>query len=316
MITALAGGVGAAKLLEGLARAIPPEDLSVVVNTGDNIEMFGLYIAPDLDITTYSLAGVVNPTMGWGLVHDTFYGLDSLLRFYDTERWFNLGDRDMATHIFRTDLLKQGHSLTETAERIRQAMNVETRILPMSDAHTPTMIETDEGRMHFQEYLVRNRAQPRVLGIEFENVQCAQPTAAVTKAILNAEAIVLCPSNPLISIGPILAVPGVLDLLKQTTAPILAISSIVGAQSLKGPSDRMLEQLGYEVSALQVAKFYAEFLDGFILDAQDAALRPEIETLGLKVFVTNTVMSGAAEKYALALFTMQCVRELQDSNLN
>lgn len=311
MITALAGGVGAAKLLEGIARAIPPQDLTVIANTGDNIEMFGLYIAPDLDIATYSLAGLVNPQMGWGLVNDTFYGLDSLLRFYDHERWFNLGDRDLATHIFRTDMLRQGVSQTETADRIRQVLGVETRILPMSDAHTPTMIETDLGRMHFQEYLVKNRAQPKVLGIQFENIANAQPTAAVAEAILNAETVVICPSNPLISIGPILTVPGMLDLLKQTAAPVLAVSPIVSGQSLKGPSDRMLQQLGYEVSATQVAKFYAEFLDGFILDEQDAALQPDIEALGLKVFVTNTVMSGVAERYALALFTMQCVRELQ-----
>jgi LPPG:FO 2-phospho-L-lactate transferase len=312
MITALAGGVGAAKLLDGLARVMPPQDISVVVNTGDDINMYGLYISPDLDIVTYTLAGLVNPQMGWGFVNDTFYGLDSLVRFYETERWFNLGDRDFATHVFRTDLLRQGYRLTEVASRIRQTLGVETNILPMTDLHTPTMINTDRGEMHFQEYLVKHRAHPEISGIRFDNIEQAQVTPEVTNAIMQAEAIVICPSNPIISIGPILAVPGMRDLLKQTPAPIIAVSSIVGGQSLKGPSDRMMRQANMAVTATEVARLYSDFLDAFILDEQDAALKEEIESLGLKTFVTNTVMSGATEKYALALFTMQAIKDLQN----
>jgi LPPG:FO 2-phospho-L-lactate transferase len=299
-ITALAGGVGASKLLDGLVRVMPPEDLTIVVNTGDDIELFGLYIAPDLDIVTYTLAGVVNPAMGWGLAGDTFHCLEGLLAYTGGERWFNLGDRDLATHLFRTARMRAGQTLSETADHIRRSLGVRSRILPMCDAHTPTTIITPDGDLHFQEYLVKHRAQPRVTGIRFEGIESAKPAPGVAEAILDADAVLLCPSNPLISTGPILAVPGLRDLLKQTAAPIAAVSPVVGGASLKGPTDRMLADLGLEVSATQVAKLFADFLDVFILDRQDAAAAPQIESLGLKVIVTNTVMSGPEEKAALA----------------
>ncbi len=314
MITALAGGVGASKLLEGLARALPPEDLTIIVNTGDDIEMFGLYIAPDLDIVTYTLAGLVNPMMGWGLNSDTFHCLDSLLRFYDSERWFNLGDRDLATHIFRTNLLKQGVPLSEISERIRRTLGVRARILPMTDTHTPTTIITDAGELHFQEYLVKHRAQPIVQGIRFENIEQAQAAPGVLAAIQQSRAVIVCPSNPLISIGPILAVPGVRAALQQIAAKVIAISPVVGGASLKGPTDRMLAQLGHDVSATQIARLYADFLDAFIVDTQDVGAKAEIEALGLPVYVTNTVMSGANEKLALAQVTVQVVEEVTSSN--
>jgi LPPG:FO 2-phospho-L-lactate transferase len=299
-ITALAGGVGASKLLDGLVRVMPPEDLTIVVNTGDDIELFGLYIAPDLDIVTYTLAGVVNPAMGWGLAGDTFHCLEGLLAYTGGERWFNLGDRDLATHLFRTARMRAGQTLSETADHIRRSLGVRSRILPMCDAHTPTTIITPDGDLHFQEYLVKHRAQPRVTGIRFEGIESAKPAPGVAEAILDADAVLLCPSNPLISTGPILAVPGLRDLLKQTAAPIAAVSPVVGGASLKGPTDRMLADLGLEVSATQVAKLFADFLDVFILDRQDAAAAPRIESLGLNVIVTNTVMSGPEEKAALA----------------
>lgn len=314
MITALAGGVGASKLLEGLVGALPPEELTIIVNTGDDIEMFGLYIAPDLDIVTYTLAGLVNPAMGWGVHGDTFACLDSLLQFYGTERWFNLGDRDLATHIFRADLLKQGVPLSEIADRIRRTLGVKSRILPMTDTHTPTTILTDTGELHFQEYLVKHRAQPFVQGIRFEHIATAQPAPGVLTAIQQSRAVIVCPSNPLISIGPILAVPGVRECLQQTQAKVIAISPVVGGASLKGPTDRMLAQLGHAVSATQIAKLYDDFLDVFIIDQQDAALKAELEALGLPVYVTNTVMSGASEKLALAQFTVQVVEEVTSSN--
>ena len=287
-----------------------PEDVSVIVNTGDDIEMFGLYIAPDLDIVTYTLAGVVNPDFGWGINSDTFYCLDLLLRYTEQERWFNLGDRDLATHIFRTQLMRNGKALSEVAEQVRQTLGVKSRILPMTDTHTPTTILTDQGEMHFQEYLIKNRAQPVVKGIRFENIESAKPAPGVAEAILEAEAVVLCPSNPLISIGPILAVPGMRDLLRQTQAKVAVISPVVAGESLKGPTDRMLQHLGLEVSALQIAKLYQDFADLFILDEQDKGLKPEIEALGVKVVVTDTIMRDKEIKRQLAETTLAALAEM------
>jgi LPPG:FO 2-phospho-L-lactate transferase len=307
MITALAGGVGASKFLDGLSRVAPPEEISIIVNTGDDIEMFGLYIAPDLDIVTYTLAGAVNPETGWGLAGDTFNCLEQLLGYTQTERWFNLGDRDLAAHIFRAQQLRQGRSLSEIAERLRTALGVKSRILPMTDTHTPTTIITAEGEMHFQEYLVKRRAQPKVTGIRFEYIESAKPAPGIAEAVLRSDAIIICPSNPLISIGPILAVPGIRGLLERAEAPVVAISPVVGGASLKGPTDKMLADLGMEVSATQVARLYSDFADVFILDVQDEAAKPEIESLGMKVLVTDTVMSGLEEKIRLAAFTLGAV---------
>jgi LPPG:FO 2-phospho-L-lactate transferase len=308
MITALAGGVGASKFLDGLSRVAPPEEISIIVNTGDDIEMFGLYIAPDLDIVTYTLAGAVNPETGWGLAGDTFNCLEQLLGYTQTERWFNLGDRDLAAHIFRAQLLRVGLPLSEIAERLRTALGVKSRVLPMTDTHTPTTIITAEGEMHFQEYLVKRRAQPKVTGIRFEYIESATPAPGIAEAVLNSDAIIICPSNPLISIGPILAVPGMRGLLERAEAPVAAISPVVGGASLKGPTDRMLTDLGMQVSAAQVARLYSDVADVFILDVQDEAAKPEIEDLGLKVCVTNTVMSGLEEKIKLAEFTLRAVK--------
>jgi len=307
MITALAGGVGASKFLDGLSRVAPPEEISVIVNTGDDIEMFGLYIAPDLDIVTYTLAGAVNPETGWGLAGDTFNCLEQLLGYTQTERWFNLGDRDLAAHIFRAQLLRVGLPLSEIAERLRTALGVKSRVLPMTDTHTPTTIITAEGEMHFQEYLVKRRAQPKVTGIRFEYIESATPAPGIAEAVLNSDAIIICPSNPLISIGPILAVPGMRGLLERAEAPVAAISPVVGGASLKGPTDRMLTDLGMQVSAAQVARLYSDVADVFILDVQDEAAKPEIEDLGLKVCVTDTVMSGLEEKIRLAKFTLEAL---------
>ena len=308
MITALAGGVGASKFLEGLCRAVAPEEVVVVVNTGDDIELYGLYIAPDLDIVTYTLAGAVNQEFGWGLAGDTFGCIDELARLSGGERWFNLGDRDLATHIYRTQMLRQGRGLAEIADHIRRAYGVGARILPMTETHVPTTILTDEGPLHFQEYLVRRRAQVAVRGIRFENIERAAPAPGVAEAILEAEAVIICPSNPLISIGPILAVPGVRDLLRETRAAVAAISPVVGGASLKGPTDRMLADLGLEVSAAQVARLYADVIDFFVIDHRDAAARDEIEGLGAQVVVTETVMRGPEEKLALARATLAAVR--------
>jgi LPPG:FO 2-phospho-L-lactate transferase len=295
VITALAGGVGASKLLEGLAQVIDPSEMTVIVNTGDDIEMFGLYIAPDLDIVTYTLAGVVNQTSGWGLADDTFNCLEGL-KEYGAASWFNLGDRDLATHIWRTKMLREGHSLSECADHIRHTLGVRSRLLPMTDTHTPTTIVSDEGPMHFQEYLVKRRAQVPVRAIRFENIDQAEPAPGVIDAIYESSLVIVCPSNPLISIGPILAVPGIREALVKTRATIVAISPVVGGASLKGPTDRMMTDLGMEVSASQVARLYSDFLELFVIDEQDAEWAETIKQSGLEVVVTDTVMSGPEEK--------------------
>ncbi len=307
MITALAGGVGASKLIDGLRRVIPAGDLTIIVNTGDDVTMFGLYIAPDLDIVTYTLAGIVNPATGWGIEGDTFNCIDGLVGYTGGERWFNLGDRDLATHIHRTAMMREGLTLSETADRIRRSLGVESRIIPMTDTHTPTTIVSDEGELHFQEYLVRRRAEPKVLGIRFENIGSASPAPGVAEAILEADGVIICPSNPLISIGPILAVPGMRDLIRETKAKVAAVSPIVGGASLKGPSDRMMADLGYEVSARGVAGMYEDIVDVFILDRRDEAMAGEIERLGIKTVVTDTVMSDAGKRTELAGTTLTAI---------
>lgn len=302
-ITALAGGVGASKFLTGLERVLSAkerEELTIIVNTGDDIEMFGLHVAPDLDIVTYTLAGVVNQSTGWGMAGETFECLERLLSYLGEERWFNLGDRDLATHIFRTMQLRAGASLTTVADRIRRSFGLPMRILPMTDLYTPTTIITPDGPLHFQEYLIRRRTEPRVEGIRFENIAAATPAPGVIESIAEADAVIICPSNPLISIGPILAVPGIRQALRVTNATVLAISPIVGGTSLKGPSDRMLRDLGMEVSATQVARLYADMLDRYLLDESDAAEAEAVRGLGLAARTAPTIMRGDEEKVALA----------------
>lgn len=298
-IVALAGGVGASKLLLGFYRVMPSEDLTVIVNTGDDIELHGLAISPDLDIVTYTLANVVNPETGWGIQGDTFHALRTLGQ-YGRESWFNLGDVDLATHIHRTALLRSGQTLSQVTDSIRRAFQVGSRILPMSDQPVRTIIASDQGVHHFQEYLVKLRAEPVVEKILFDGIAEAMPAPGVLQSLDDAERIVICPSNPLISIGPILAVPGVRDALERNSAKVVAISPIVGGRSLKGPSDRMLAQLGMEVSALGVARLYTGLAATYVIDPEDAAQATEIERLGLQVVVTTTVMRSAEDKERLA----------------
>jgi LPPG:FO 2-phospho-L-lactate transferase len=298
-ITALAGGIGAAKLLLGFSRVMPPENLTIIVNTGDDAELHGLMICPDIDTVAYTLAGVVNTATGWGLAGDTFAALEWLGR-YGRSTWFNLGDRDLATHIHRTALLANGHSLSAATDSIRRALGVRSRILPMSDQPVRTILETDAGRLAFQEYFVRDRAQPRVQSIHFEGASTARPAPGVTEAIASATAVVVCPSNPLISIGPILAVPGIREALRSRRDAIVAVTPIVGGKSLKGPSDKMLAELGLEVSALGVARLYADFAGQFILDETDSDLKTFIEALGMRVRTAPTVMRTDEDKRGLA----------------
>jgi LPPG:FO 2-phospho-L-lactate transferase len=302
-ITALAGGVGASKLLLGLHGVIDPRDLTVIVNTGDDITLHGLRISPDLDIVTYTLAGIVDEAKGWGYREETFHALTRLAVF-GRINWFNLGDRDLATHIHRSAMLAEGKSLGDVAESIRLALGVKTRILPMCDEPVPTMIDTAEGELHFQEYLVKRRAEPVVRGIRFDGVENARPARGVLEAIRGADRILICPSNPLISIGPILAVPGTRQALRARKESVVAVCPIVGGKSLKGPSDKMLAELGHEPSARGVANLYADFSGIFVIDPVDEAQAAAIRELGMKVEVIPTVMTTRAQKRKLARFLL------------
>jgi LPPG:FO 2-phospho-L-lactate transferase len=298
-ITALAGGVGASKLLLGLYEEMDPRLLTIIVNTGDDIVLHGLKISPDLDIVTYTLAGVVDSKKGWGLRAETFHALKHLAGF-GRPNWFNLGDRDLATHIHRTAMLAEGKTLSQTADSIRTALGVESRILPMSDSPVPTIIDSNEGPLHFQEYLVKRRTEPVVKGIRFASVESAEPAPGVLEAIRDAERILICPSNPLISIGPILAVPQIRDELRVHKEKIFAVCPLVGGKSLKGPSDKMLTQLGYKPTALGVAKLYADFTGIFVIDPTDKSQAAAISAFGMRVLILPTVMKTLAQKRKLA----------------
>jgi LPPG:FO 2-phospho-L-lactate transferase len=296
-VVALAGGVGGAKLASGLQAAVG-HDLTVVVNTADDLERHGLLVCPDHDTVMYTLAGLDDRTQGWGLREETFAAATMLER-YREETWFRLGDRDLATHIVRTARLRAGGRLTEISLELQRALGVAATILPMSDDPVRTHVRTDDGWLEFQEYFVHRHQAPEVREVRFDGIERAEATARVRGEMGFAEAIVIAPSNPIVSIGPILAVRGVRDLLaaaRRGGTPVLAVSPIVGGKALKGPADRMLTSLGHEPSALGVARLYAGLVDGFVLDALDAALAPDVEALGMATLVTDTVMTDYASR--------------------
>jgi LPPG:FO 2-phospho-L-lactate transferase len=299
MITALAGGVGAARFLTGLTKLVKEEDLSVIVNTGDDMEMFGLHISPDIDIVTYTLAGVVDDEKGWGIKNDTFQCLE-MLKKMGLETWFSIGDRDFATHIFRTDLLHKGLTLSKVTEEICQRMGLKVNIVPMTDDKFETWIRVEGGLVHFEEYFVKRQAKDKVLGVEFVGAANAKPAPKAVDSILNAEMIVVCPSNPIVSIGTILSVDGIRDALRKTSAKIVGVSPIVAGAPIKGPADKLLRGLGFEVSAFSVAKLYEDFLDTFVIDIKDADEKGRIEELRINVKVTDTVMKRLEDKIRLA----------------
>jgi LPPG:FO 2-phospho-L-lactate transferase len=299
MITCLAGGVGAAKLISGLSKILKPEELTIIVNTGDDMEMHGLHISADIDIIMYTLAGLVDENKGWGIQGDTFYCLDALKKFSD-ETWFNLGDKDLATHLFRTSLLRKGLKLSEVTSVIGRALGLQVSVLPMTDDKFETRVETEAGTFHFEEYLVKREAKDKVLGVEFQGTKEAKPAPGVIESLSNTDLILVCPSNPIVSIGTILSIEGVRETLRKTKARKIAISPIVGGAPIKGPADKLLRGLGFEVSAFSVAKLYADFLDCFILDEVDFKEQKRIEELGLKVKTTNTIMKSMEDKIRLA----------------
>jgi LPPG:FO 2-phospho-L-lactate transferase len=299
MITVLAGGVGAAKFLQGLVEVVDAHAVSIIGNTGDDIDLHGLHISPDLDIVTYTLAGMHNADQGWGIVGDTFHTLEMLGR-YGHATWFNLGDYDLATHIHRSERLRHGWPLSAITDEIRQALGVVPRILPMTDQRSQTRIVTDEGVLHFQEYLVQRRTEPTVRGVTYEGVEIARPAPGVCEAIQEADGIIIPPSNPIVSIGTILAVPGIRQALATRRARLVAVSPIIQGATLKGPADKLMRALGYEASALGVARYYGRLLDGFVLDTLDQTLLEPVRRLGIEVQSLNTIMSGPAERRALA----------------
>jgi len=305
-ITCLAGGVGAAKFLLGLVEVMPQENITVIVNTGDDIELHGLHISPDPDIVMYTLAGVVDEEKGWGIRGDTFNCLE-MLKKYGLETWFKLGDKDLATHIYRTQLLTNGFSLSEVTQKLCKALGLKVKILPVTNEKISPQIVTDEGMLHFEEYLVKRGAKDRVLNVVIEGSETALPASGVLSSIRDADGVIICPSNPIVSIGPILAVRGVREALKETSAKKVAISPIVGGATIKGPADKLMRGLGLKVSAHSVAVLYRDFLDVFILDKIDRAEKEKIEKLGVNAVVANTIMRSLEDKVELARLALETI---------
>jgi LPPG:FO 2-phospho-L-lactate transferase len=306
MIVVLAGGVGAAKFLRGLIEVVDPASITVIGNTADDEEFLGLHVSPDLDTVVYTLSDAVDPETGWGIANDTYTALEQAA-LLGQETWFKLGDKDLATHLFRTKLLRSGSTLSQATQAVVDAFGVMCRLLPMSDDRVRTVVTTDSGDISFQEYFVRRRQEDEVKALRFEGSEQAQPAPGVLDAIRSADAIIIGPSNPLVSIGPIFAVPGIREALVSANAKVAAISPIIGGRALKGPADRMLVSLGHESSATGVAKVYADVLDVLVLDEEDRALGPDVEALGITAVVTNTIMRDAASRRALAEVTLESI---------
>jgi LPPG:FO 2-phospho-L-lactate transferase len=299
LVVALAGGVGAARFLDGLARVVAPERIFIIGNTADDAEIHGLHISPDLDTVTYTLAGLADPQRGWGIHGDEFHCLEALGRL-GAETWFQLGDRDLATHLYRTDRLRQGAKLADITSEIAAALGVRSRIVPMSDDRIRTRVCTPAGELEFQTYFVKRRARDKVLNVRFEGASQASPARGVIEAIAAAHAIILCPSNPFISIGPILAVPGIRGALQQRRDRVVAISPIVGGRALKGPAAHMMRSMRLRPAAVEVARLYADFAGAFVLDQLDRKQAAAVESCGMRAVVTNTVMRGLRERKSLA----------------
>ncbi|QIN78618.1 2-phospho-L-lactate transferase [Rubrobacter marinus] len=308
-VVALAGGVGGAKLAAGLEAVLEPGELVVVTNTADDFELWGLRICPDLDTVMYTLAGLANPETGWGVRDESFDALAMISR-YGEDAWFRLGDRDLATHVLRTQRLRAGSSLTEVTAGLAGALGLRSALLPMCDEPVRTAVKTPEGLLEFQDYFVRRGQRDEVLGVELRGIDGARVPEGVEAALGAADAIVLCPSNPVVSIGPILAVPGMQEVLLRSSAPKVAVSPIVGGKALKGPADEMMRTLGHEVSALGVARMYEELATGFLIDRSDAGEGPEIEGLGMRVKTTDAVMRDEGDRARLAREVLELCSDL------
>ena len=298
-VLALAGGVGGAKLALGLRDILDEESLAIVVNTGDDEEFFGLHVSPDLDTVMYTLGGIANPDTGWGISGETFRSLNRL-RQYGADTWFNLGDLDMATHIRRTQLLGQGNTLSEVTNSLCSSLGITHSIFPMTDDTLKTVVITEISEMSFQEYFVKNRCDPRVVSLRFDSPSECSPSPGFVTALNESDLLVFCPSNPFLSVDPILAVTGVRKKIENFRGARIAVSPIVGGEAIKGPAGKILRELGHEVSCVGVAKRYIDLCDVFIIDNVDADLASTIEKLGMRVVVTNTIMNNDQEKRTLA----------------
>ena len=299
MIVVLTGGTGGAKLIEGLAAEIDPVGLTIICNTGDDAIFHGLHVSPDIDTITYTLAGLNDSQKGWGIAGDSFVVLEQL-RKLGNDAWFNLGDKDLATHITRTRLLREGRTLSEVTDQLRRALGVRAPILPMSDDRVETRVTTPQGELSFQEYFVRERWSREVTAVRFEGAEKGRPAPGVLEAIRDAPAIIVCPSNPITSIGPILAVPGIRAALRESTMPVVAVSPIIGAAAFSGPADKLMIAGGLEASALGVARCYADFLDTLLIAVEDSSLIPAIEQLRIDAVATDIRMPDLAAKRRLA----------------
>ena len=306
MITVLAGGVGAARFLTGLLELVDPNDVTVIVNTGDDVILHGLYISPDIDTITYTLSGLSNNAQGWGLKDETWECLGALNRL-GHQTWFKLGDRDIALHIHRTQRMSDGKSLAEVTDEVAKVLGLKCHILPMSNQRVETRIETDCGMLGFQEYLVKNQARDRIKSVKFSGIDTAYATEGVIEAITHSDAIIIAPSNPIISIGPILAIKSIRESLYNAKSKVIAISPIVGGMAIKGPASEMMTDLGHESSALGIAKIYKPFLDSFVIDNTDSDLLESINSLDIKTLTTNTIMDSLNNKIALAQFVLKAL---------
>ena len=309
-VLALAGGVGGAKLVLGLARILPPERLTIVVNTGDDEEFHGLHVSPDLDTMTYTLSGLYNPETGWGIAGDSFQTL-AMLKRLGSETWFNLGDRDFAMHIRRTEMLRRGVTLSQVVEELTAQLGIEHRIVPMSDEPVRTMLETEAGTLSMQEYFVKHRAQPKVRSIRYAGSEQAKPSPGFADALASANAIVFCPSNPHLSVAPILAIPGVRNAIAGHLGCRVAVSPIVGGDAVRGPAGKIMAELGAEVSVAGVAREYAGLCDVLVVDAQDASRWEEVLAEGMEAAATGTIMHTDDDKIRLARVVLELAEQVE-----
>lgn len=304
-VAVLAGGVGAARFLDGLVRVVTPSDITAIVNVGDDMEWAGLHISPDLDTVTYTLADLVNPETGWGLRGESRRTLDRLSELGGPD-WFMIGDLDLATHLYRTHRLSQGDSLSSITRDLTTSLGLECVITPVTDDRLRTVVGTEAGELAFQDYFVRRRAVDRVHSLRFDGAESSRPAPLVEDALSSADVIVIAPSNPFLSIDPLLSVPGVRELVISNKSKTAAVSPIIGGQAVKGPAADILQSLGHDVSALGVARMYAQLADVFILDEEDESLAPVIESeTGMRVVVMPTLMRDVDAKMVLALGTLE-----------
>jgi LPPG:FO 2-phospho-L-lactate transferase len=308
-VLALAGGVGGGKFARGLTAVLPPDELAIVVNTADDFVHLGLHICPDIDSVLYAIADLNDPERGWGLAGESWNFMAALRRL-GAETWFQLGDRDLATHVLRTEQLAAGRSLSEVTALLAKRMGIAHTVAPMTDRPVRSIVETDEGPLAFQDYFVKRQCQPAFRGVTFEGGARAEPSAAFREALARASAIVIAPSNPFVSIDPILTLQGVRDLMSRSKAPVIAISPIVRGAALKGPLAKMMGELGLEPSALGVARHYAKLVDGWIVDNADRDGAPALEALGCRVRVSDTIMRGTKDKARLAREALDFALEL------